>query len=484
MLWSLVLLTSGCATMQSQDKPVFTAQLATEAGSIEAAIAKLDATAPTDEDKKQILYQLERGELLRLNRQYADSNATLLQADERIKAWEDAAANHPQKLLGTGETSPSAHRSKPYEGQDYEKVMLSTRLALNRMARGDWQTARMDLKRTHEREALISAFRAQETAQTEAEASEKGIKGITQELKDYPVETLHEDEVLSLKNGHQNALSHYLAGFLHEAFNEPGLAAPSYQKAIELKPDSAVLDDGLRELKMRNLLTHQRKQRKTDVLFLIETGFAPARKPMAFTVPVLTQKGLVRTSISYPVITPSLAPDVFALQIGSISLKPQPVLDFNLMARRALKDEMPGLILREASRTIAKAEGQDQAIEKFGPFGERTPPTISKKRADDRMWRMLPERVYMVRRYFSPGQYWVKLDKKNIGMVHVDGQYAVVPVRLFANSVLVGDVATWGVLPEVEPAPPAAQPTPVKKGRRKPAPAKNTPNQAPKDRGQ
>jgi uncharacterized protein len=39
--------------------------------------------------------------------------------------------------------------------------MLTTRLALNRMALGDWDNARVDIKRTHEREAVIAAIARQ-----------------------------------------------------------------------------------------------------------------------------------------------------------------------------------------------------------------------------------------------------------------------------------------------------------------------------------
>ena len=47
--------------------------------------------------------------------------------------------------------------------------------------------------------------------------------------------------MLALKNGYQNALSHYLAGFMYEVLGESGLAAPGYRKAIELKPETGVL---------------------------------------------------------------------------------------------------------------------------------------------------------------------------------------------------------------------------------------------------
>jgi hypothetical protein len=466
---AMVLLTSGCATMQSHDEDIFSAQVAAESGSIEAAIAKLDATAPSPEAKKQILYNLERAELLRLGRQYSDSNAALLQADEIIKQWEETATSSPSKPLSTLGAAFASEKFKPYEGQDYEKVMLTTRLALNRMALGDWENARIDIRRTHEREALIAALRAREIAQAEEHAREQGVKLTGQEINGYPVETINDAKVLALKNGYQNALSHYLAGFLYEVLNEPGLAAPGYRKAIEIKPHSAILEDGLRELEKRTQFTHRRQQRKTDVLFLIEAGSVPARKPVAFTVPVPTERGFVTASFSYPVITPSLTPHLSSVQVGPISWKPELVVDFNLMARRALKDEMPRVILRGATRLITKTLPQDQATKKSGLFLEGGTPaaSIATEQPDERMWRMLPERVYVVRGYLAPGDYWIKIDDQNVGMVKVDGQYAVVPVRLFANTALVGNVATFGVLPPVSAAPSLEVQPSTKKGRRK-----------------
>ena len=92
--------------------------------------------------------------------------------------------------------------------------------------------------------------------------------------------------MLALKNGYQNALSHYLAGFMYEVLGESGLAAPGYPKAIELKPETGVLEEGLRGLDNRTSFTWKRRQRMTDVLFVVEAGDAPARKPaQAFTIP-------------------------------------------------------------------------------------------------------------------------------------------------------------------------------------------------------
>ena len=465
LLWVLTLSAAltGCATMQSHDKLATEVQATGRNAGIPAALAQLESTAKTEDEKTALLYNMERGELLRMDRRYPDSTNAFLLADNKVKEWEETAKTNPQKLLGTVGAALISERMKVYEGQDYEKVWLTTRLALNRMAVGDFENARVDVKRTHEREAIIAEFRSKETLAAEEEAKSKGAPSASKEINGYPVDTLNDPEVLALKNGYQNALSHYLAGFLYEMLNEPGMAAPGYRKAIELKPETKVLEEGLRGLDERTSFTWKRRQRMTDVLFVVEAGDAPARKPKAFTLPVPTGRGMVTASISYPVIEPSKDPYLNALSAAGTNLKLERVVDVNVMARRALKDEMPGMVLRGVTRAIAKGVLQNELQKRGGLVGGLigAAASIATEQADDRMWRMLPGRVYVARGYLPPGEHIVSIDGRQLPEpIKIDGQYALVPLRMYHNSVLMGDVAMNGRLAPVAsmPAPAAAEP--------------------------
>ncbi len=468
LLWVLTLSAAltGCASMQSHDKLASDVQSAGRTGGIPAALAQLEASAKSEDDKTALLYNLERGELLRMDRRYEDSTSAFLLADIKVKEWEETAKTNPSKLMGTVGAALISERLKNYEGQDYEKVWLTTRLAMNRVALGDFENARVDIKRTHEREAIIAEFRSKETLAAEEEAKSKGAAAGGKELNGYPVETLNDPEVLALKNGYQNALSHYLAGFMYEVLGESGLAAPGYRKAIELKPETGVLEEGLRGLDNRTSFTWKRRQRMTDVLFVVEAGDAPARKPKAFTIPVPTGRGMVTASISYPVIEPSTDPLLTTLSAAGTDLKLEKVVDVNVMARRALKDEMPGMVLRGVTRAIAKGVMQNELQKGGGLVGGLIGAVASAATevADDRMWRMLPGRVYIARGYLPPGEHVVTVNGRALpDSVKIDGQYALVPLRLYENTVLMGDVASLGKLAPVgsvpvEAAAPAAKP--------------------------
>ena len=453
--FGVALALSGCATMNSHDELTGQVQSAQKTGGIPAALQALEASATTADQKSALLYNLERGELLRLNRNYKESTDAFLLADIKIKEWEDTATTHPDKLMSTLGAAMISERLKIYEGQDYEKVWLTTRLALNRVAAGDMENARVDIKRTHEREAVIAEFRSKETAAAEEEAKAKGVGSVGKEINGYPVETLNDPEVLALKNGYQNALSHNLAGYLYEVLNEPGLAAPGYRKAIELKPDTGVLEEGLRGLDDRTSFTHKRKQGMTDVLFVIEAGDAPARKPKAFTLPVPTGGGIRTVSISYPTIEPSHDALLSKLSVAGRDFKLEKVVDVNVMARRALKDDMPGMVFRGVTRAIGKGVVQDQLQKNAGMLGAVMGMVASAvtEQADDRLWRMLPGRVYIARGYLPEGEHKIEINGRSLdASANISGQYALVPVRLYNQSVIIGNVGSFGQLTAAPPA--------------------------------
>ena len=329
-------------------------QTAQKTGGIAAALKTLEASATSADGKAAMLYNMERGELLGLDRNYQASTQAFLLVGIKVKEWEAAAKTNPEKLLFTLGAATLSERLKVYEGQDYEKVWLTTRIALNRVDAGDMDNARVDIKRTHEREAVIAKFRSKETIAAEKEAKKKGVRTSGKEINGDPVETLSDPEVLALKNGYQNDLSHDLAGFLYEVLNEPVLAAPGYRKAIELKPETGVLEEGLRGLNDRTSFTHKRRQRMTDVLFVVEAGDAPARKPRAFTLPVPVGGRIRTVSISYPTIEPLTDPVLSHLSVSGRDFKVDKVVDVNVMACRALKDEMPGMVFRGVTRAVVK----------------------------------------------------------------------------------------------------------------------------------
>jgi hypothetical protein len=227
----------GCVAMQSHNETATMVKASGAAGDFKAALAQLDQRNPSADNKKELLYNMERGELLRLDRQYASSTDAFLLADVKVNEWEEAAKTDPQRLLGIRRRG--AHQRAP---EGVRRAGLRKSLADHAHRHEPDRTVRFRqgacrcqahprARGRHCRVSLQGDFRGRGRSQ-----GKRARKTTNTELNGYPVETLNDPEVLALKNGYQNALSHYLAGFLYEALNESGLAAPGYRKAIELRP--------------------------------------------------------------------------------------------------------------------------------------------------------------------------------------------------------------------------------------------------------
>ena len=157
MMASATLFLSGCVTTGYHDQ-VSGSLNAAKSGAVDVALSNLEQSNPGKD--KDLLYFLEKGELLRMKGSYPESRESWLQADGKVREWEDAVRTDPGKLAGDIGSYLINDTTRRYDGRDYEKVMLSVRIALDHLALGDWGAARTEVKKMHEREAIIADFRA------------------------------------------------------------------------------------------------------------------------------------------------------------------------------------------------------------------------------------------------------------------------------------------------------------------------------------
>jgi len=269
-------LVAGCATVRSYDGELGATLSQAATGNLDSAISRLEANNKTGKD---LLYYFELGMLERMRARYDESQKAFIAAQQRI----ESGTQSPADLLRSASSYVVSDKLRTYEPHDYEKVMLTTYMALNSLAMGRFEDARVAIKQTHELEGQIALARAKELADVEAEARKRGSRTSFKELNGYPVETIDNAEVNALRNGYQSALSHYLAGFVYEALNEGSLAAPGYRLANELQPGKPALEEALRGLDSR---LSGASDGMTEVLFIVSAGTAPAMRAQQFRLPV------------------------------------------------------------------------------------------------------------------------------------------------------------------------------------------------------
>jgi hypothetical protein len=435
---ALVIGLAGCAATRSYDGELVSTLNQAASGNLDSAVTHLEAS---NKASKDLLYYFELGMLERMRANYAESQKAWTMAQERI----ESGTQSPTDLLRSASSFVVSDKLRTYEPHDYEKVMLLTYMALNDLAMGKFDAARVAIKQTHELEAQIALTRERQIAEVEAEATKRGAKTSFKELNGYPVETIDNPQVNALKNGYQSALSHYLAGFVYEALDEGSLAAPGYRLANELQPGQPALEEALRGLDGRLGASNDGM---TEVLFIVSAGSAPALRAQQFRLPVPVNNRLIIVPFSFPLLVAAPFDDTaMAVTIGGGQRLPLTrITSIDLMARRSLQDDMRGIMLRATVRATASAMLQYQAQQHsdkqagaaaaIGAFAL----TSFLQTADDRTWRTLPGEVYIARARLPPGVHEVSLQThtgEQTARVEVSGRYAVIDFRLLSGRLYV-----------------------------------------------
>lgn len=445
---ALVVLCSGCATFRSYDEEMRPPLSMVAAGRPDAAATSLRKM--NKGDNQDLLYYMELGELQRLGAHFGASNAAWLQADRQVGDWEARAKVDPTRTAGATLSYLLNDKVRPYEGEDYEKVMLTLRMAMNFLAQGDWDNARVAIRQTHEREGVIAQVRDKQYQQIDARAQRDSVRTSVRELNGYPVQTIDNAEVNALRNSYQSAFSHYLAGFVYEALGEASLAAAGYRQAIELRPGTTQLEDALAGLDERIAAGDDGQ---SDVLIAVETGMVPAKVSQQFPLPIPVNRRLVLIPVSFPVLREverGRTPDM--LRVDDTALHPVPITSVDLMARRALKDEMPGIMLRGFVRSSAKAVAQYQLQRQADLRHHRHDNadalalnvvalaamlgSVITESADERGWRSLPGSISIARAKLTRGAHRISVPTaggERSVQVEVNGRYAFVGLRVIGD---------------------------------------------------
>jgi len=442
----LIIGLTGCAAVRSYDYELTGTLVQASAGNVDGAIKTLEANNPLPD--KDLLYYFELGMLQRFKHSYGDSQKAWQVAQQRIETAPDLLDAGAGALRGAS-SYVLGDKLRLYQARDYEKVMLLTHVAMNYLALGQLDQARVAIKQTHELEALIAEQRAKQIAEVEEEAKKSGARTSFKDLNGYPVETLDNPEVNALRNSYQSALSHYLAGFIYEALGEASLAAPGYRLAAELQPNQPLLEEGLRGLedRMRSHLPNE-GDGMTDVLFIVASGAAPSIKPQQVRLPVPVESRFMLIPISFPLLVPSWqneAPTGLGVD-GAQPVALTRITSVDLMARRSLKDDMPAIMLRASTRAATSATLQYQlqrhGSQQAGPALAIAAAIASSllQTADDRTWRTLPGEIAIARMRLPPGVHDVTVQTPlgaQRARVRVSGRYAVLDFRVLSRQLFV-----------------------------------------------
>jgi len=403
-------------------------------------------------ENRDLPYYLNKSTLLRIGatKDLESSSKNLLQVDANIDNWISEATLNLNKSTNDFATYLIANKQKnTYELKDFEKSMVGYYLALNYALTGSIEKAFVGAKKIAERETIINRFNERKVVAIQARESDEQKKGSPvfsslNEIKGYPINLLDSPEVGALKNSYQNAAAHFLAGYIFEANNEPGLSAPGYRQALELKPGTQLFSDSLSNLD-KNIARRGENKNTSDVLVVMETGNVPRISTHRSNFTLNLKKGTRIATIRLPVMGQSI--NTFrptSIRIGMETIPLVQVANIDAMARRQLKDDMPTHVLKATTQAfvqIIAQEAAQAAAEKnknsnsglAGAFAAiAVGAALSVGDADERMWSNLPGAINMGRSRMNKGMTNISVPTPS-GLVtisvNINQDYQVVYIR-------------------------------------------------------
>lgn len=329
--------------------------------------------------RDQLLYLMDLGLVLHTQGRYEESNQFLLQAD-KIAEIKDYTS-----LSTEAGTFLTTDQIRQYQGEDFEKVLINTYLAMNYALMGDYENALVEARRVNRKLYLMTS------------------------------EGKHKYK--------QNAFARYLSAILYEAQGSPNDAYIDYQYVRELEPSfpGLALDlwrtasmAGLREEQNRlsrefHLTAEDHRNAKLaspqsgqgEIIVLYENGISPIKRP---------HPHFHEIPIFYPRFNPVL--DAEIKLNGKRVARTNELHNIERTAIENLDEKYGLLIARKLAGVVAKEALGDQIARKTqDPLLGLIAKIImyASDQADLRSWNLLPRDLQIARLVVNPGIYEVSV---------------------------------------------------------------------------
>lgn len=376
-----------------------------------------------------LLYSLEQGTLA-LDQGDYDKAVTEFSSAERLveeQQNESILAGGAKKtggwLLGTilGQEEMFA-----YEGEGWEQVLMLNYKSIAYLLQGkrqaynvtrraiDWQNIQkkaFDQKLREEKEEASEELNKQESNKEETAKEDTQNQAVKEGLAAAfaPMEA----KATTVPSAYVNPFGFYVAGMVQEfeSYNDRSLrdnARISYEKALELNPDSNVLKQAVKDLAKPQAPSGTRL-----VHIVVADGFVPEKKVLTYTV----QASSYVIPLKMPIYEP-VKSKVYRIEVRSTSgtrlATLSPVADVEAICLRQQLDVQPLLTMRAMSSFVvtATAEAAAQQSQGIGGILLKGLSNIRKQTSapDTRSWMSLPATMQAARLHLRKGISKLRID--------------------------------------------------------------------------
>ena len=352
-----------------------------------------------------VLYLQELGRVRQLGGAIEDSEDAFRRAFGHYDEADAAARLRASSLVSNTGALLVNDNARPYVAPDYERIFAHAYQALNYWRRNDVTATAVELRAAANEQRVAANRRDEEIADAQQAAREEGVQPA-----DFDSQFAGLDAAAGeVKASFQNAWTFYLSALFWEAHGEYNDALVDYKKALEIHPDSAMLQDDVARLSRAQ---NGRVARGTGLVAVVyEQGLVPARRELSLPIP--TPHGLF--AVAFPTYSaadkPRPTPLTVSVSEGEATARTEVLTDVGGLAARHLREQLPGLLVRQTLRATTKYNLQKKANDDFGPVGAIITQifNVVSEQADLRSWLSLPAYAQATRLMLPPGEHRLEL---------------------------------------------------------------------------
>jgi len=376
----------------------------------------LKSLAKKRDSADKILYTLERARVAQLTSNISESKLAFEQVIQDFNNADEEAKIKLRDGVAQFSAIVTNDNSIPYTGTAYDRIFSHHSQALNYWMEGNTEGAAVEFRRAAEEHRILLDVAKANEIDAMSTAEEKGY----QESSEWFAKKMANKKAMAtitknIRNTLENPYTYFTSGAFWESEGNFDDARIDYNKALELSPNNALLQESIERVVKR-----QATPNKGSVVILYEQGFVPAIYQDKYYLP--TPYGVV--AMALPVYKESNWANLSELGVSvkEDTVYTQGLTNFGALGVKHLDDKYDAVVARQGVRAVAKGAAlfaarqlsRRDALAGAIAMASLSIYNVMSESADRRSWLTLPAFAQAVRINLDAGENILSLYKQKI----------------------------------------------------------------------
>ena len=368
---------------------------------------------PKGED---LLWSMQLGCLERIKQNYRQSNDYFDKSEKMLSFFD-----YQNETTDSVAAIAVSDNIIPYLGEEYDGIMVNTYKALNFMALGENDLARVEFNRALDRQRRAKEKFAREIAKLQKEldqAQNKEDSQVKQNVDNPEIKQLIEERYPGIYNfkaypDFVNPFATYIAGVFFNLAGDHSKAAPLLKEAYGMVSDNKYLAE---DIAVTEQVLDGQKELKDTVWIIFENGMGPVKEEFRIDIPLFVETEKVKyIGIALPkLVFREQAYPYLSILAGGQHYQTQTVANIDRVIQTEFNKDFKGILTRAIISTTAKAVAQ-YALEKKDDSSSTLASFLvaaysyATTAADVRIWTTLPK-DFQVARFPMPADRLITIE--------------------------------------------------------------------------